>query len=48
MGLTYATPHKPLNPVPLPAALPMFGAAVAGLGGAGWWKRRKDSRNRKA
>jgi hypothetical protein len=37
-----------LNPVPLPAALPMFGAAVAGLGGAGWWKRRKDSRNLRA
>jgi hypothetical protein len=40
--------NEPLNPVPLPAALPMFGSAIAGLGGAGWWKRRKESRNRKA
>jgi hypothetical protein len=38
-----------LSTVPLPAALPMFGAAVAGLGGAGWWKKRaKVSRTRKA
>lgn len=28
---------------PLPAALPLFGTAIAGLGGAGWWKRRKVS-----
>jgi hypothetical protein len=33
------SPH--ISPVPLPAALPLFGSAVAGLGGAGWWKRRK-------
>lgn len=26
---------------PLPAALSMFGTALAGLGGAGWWKRRR-------
>jgi hypothetical protein len=31
---------------PLPAALPLFGTAIAGLGGAGWWKRRKESRSR--
>jgi hypothetical protein len=37
-----------LNPVPLPAALPLFGTAIAGLGGAGWWRRRKVSRNRQA
>jgi hypothetical protein len=29
--------------VPLPAALPLFGTALAGLGGAGWLGRRKVS-----
>jgi hypothetical protein len=33
-----------LSAVPLPAAFPLFGSALAGLGGAGWWKRRKVSR----
>jgi hypothetical protein len=32
---------------PLPAALPLFGSAFAGLGGIGWLKRRKVSTNRK-
>ncbi len=27
--------------VPLPAALPLFGTALAGLGGVGWLRRRK-------
>ena len=47
LQFSHGITNTPLNPVPLPAALPMFGAAVAGLGGAGWWKRRKDLRNRK-
>jgi hypothetical protein len=29
-----------LSPVPLPAAFSLFGSALAGLGGFGWWKRR--------
>jgi hypothetical protein len=38
-----------LSYVPLPAALPLFGTALAGLGGAGWIKRRrKFSRYRSA
>lgn len=32
-----------VNPVPLPAALPLFGAALAGLGGLGFRFRRKTS-----
>ncbi len=31
-----------VNPVPLPAALPLFGAALMGLGGLGWRRARKD------
>jgi len=27
-------------PVPIPAALPLFGTALVGLGGAGWYRRR--------
>jgi hypothetical protein len=30
----------PVSPVPLPAAFPLFGSALAGLGGFGWLKRR--------
>jgi len=30
-----------LNPVPLPPALPLFGAALAGLASAGWLLRRR-------
>lgn len=34
------TLSPPPSPVPLPAALPLFGSALAGLGGFGWLKRR--------
>ena len=37
-----------LSPVPLPAAFPLFGTALAGLAGVGWLKRRKVSRNPRA
>lgn len=30
-----------VNPVPLPAALPLFGAGLAGLGFVGWRRKRK-------
>jgi hypothetical protein len=30
----------PPSTVPLPGALPLVAAALAGLAGAGWWKRR--------
>lgn len=41
------TLSPPPSPVPLPAALPLFGSALAGLGGFGWLKRRgKVSRTR--
>jgi hypothetical protein len=30
-----------VSAVPLPATLPLFGSALAGLGGAGWLKRRR-------
>jgi hypothetical protein len=29
-----------VSAVPLPAAFPLFGSALAGLGGVGWWKKR--------
>ncbi len=29
-------------PVPIPAALPLFGAALAGLGIVGWRKRNAE------
>jgi hypothetical protein len=32
-----------VHPVPVPAALPMLGAAIAGLGFAGWRKRKASS-----
>ena len=32
--------NEAVSPVPLPAAFPLFGSALAGLGGFGWWKRR--------
>lgn len=44
---TSGTNCSNLSGVPLPAALPLFGTALAGLGGAGWWKRRKDARSRR-
>jgi hypothetical protein len=31
------------SPVPLPAALPLFGTALAGLAGVGWFRRGKVS-----
>jgi hypothetical protein len=37
-----------VNPVPLPAAFPLFGSALAGLGGFGWLKRRKVSHHHTA
>jgi len=32
-----------VSAIPLPAALSMMGAALVGLGGVGWWRRRKAS-----
>lgn len=32
---------RDLRPVPLPAALPLFASALAGLGGVSWLRRRK-------
>jgi hypothetical protein len=32
-----------VNPVPLPAALPLFGAALMGLGGLGWRRARRGT-----
>jgi hypothetical protein len=36
------------NPVPLPAALPLFASGVAGLGLMGWLKRRKQKAKKQA
>jgi len=33
----------PVNAVPLPAALPLLGAGLAGLGAVGWLRRRRTS-----
>jgi len=33
--------EAPVSTVPLPAALPLFGTALAGLGGVGWTKKRR-------
>jgi hypothetical protein len=33
-----------VGPVPLPAALPLFGAGLGLLGAASWWKRRRGAR----
>jgi len=41
-GSQYEVSYTVSN-TPLPAALPMFGAALAGLGGFGFWRRRKAS-----
>ncbi len=30
-----------ISPVPVPAALPLLGASLIGLGGLGWWRQRK-------
>lgn len=32
-----------VSPVPLPAAMPLFGAVLAGLGGFGWLRNRKKT-----
>jgi hypothetical protein len=32
-----------VSAVPLPAALPLFGAALGGIGGFGWWRKRKTA-----
>jgi hypothetical protein len=47
-GGTVKVNSETLITTPLPAALPLFGSAFAGLGGVGWLKRRKVSRNHKA
>jgi hypothetical protein len=42
-GFNVSITNAPLNPVssvPLPAALPLFGAAAAGLGAIGWRRRK--------
>jgi hypothetical protein len=35
--------HTIVSPVPLPAALPLFGSALFGSGILGWWKRRRTA-----
>ena len=37
-NLQYST--APVSPIPLPAALPLFGSALGLLGFLGWWRRR--------
>lgn len=38
-GLLSVSATYDVAPVPVPAALPLFAAALAGLGGMGWWRR---------
>jgi hypothetical protein len=38
-------PGAGISPVPLPAALPLFGTAIAGLGGFNWLRRRRKVRS---
>jgi hypothetical protein len=37
----YAPQNWKVWAAPVPAALPLFGAALAGFGGFGWWRRRR-------
>jgi hypothetical protein len=39
------SPGSGVAPVPLPAALPLFGSAIAGLGGFNWLRRRRKDRS---